>query len=68
MCTPIYRVTDFEVVVPYTLRVESDDGTEQTIDFEPVLVGELFGPLRDLDAFNQVKKMCGCAGRMLRGI
>src|SRR5579863_2157903 len=31
-----------------TLRVGFDDGTEQVIDFQPVLAGELFGPLRDL--------------------
>jgi hypothetical protein len=32
-----------------------DDGTSQTIDFEPVLAGELYGPLRDLRLFNQVE-------------
>lgn len=51
----IYRVESFQIVSPYTLRVRFDDGTEQTINFEPVLTGELFGPLRDLDLFNQVR-------------
>jgi uncharacterized protein DUF2442 len=51
----IYRVESFEVVSPYNLRVTFNDGTEQIIDFEPVLVGELFGPLRDLKLFNQVQ-------------
>ena len=51
---PIFRVRDFQVVAPYTLRVAFDDGTEQVIDFQPVLAGELFGPLRDLLLFNQV--------------
>jgi hypothetical protein len=51
---PIYRVEEFEIVGPYTLRVCFDDGAEQTIDFQPVLAGELFGPLRDLSCFNQV--------------
>jgi hypothetical protein len=51
----ICRVTSFQVVAPYTLRVQFDDSTEQLISFEPVLAGELFGPLRDLDVFNRVR-------------
>ena len=51
----IYRVESFEIVSPYTLKVRFDDNTEKVIDFEPVLSGELFGPLRDLNLFNQVK-------------
>ncbi len=42
---PIYRVRSFESVAPYTLRVQFDDNTEQVINFEPILAGELFGPL-----------------------
>ncbi|MBI3537436.1 MAG: DUF2442 domain-containing protein [Chloroflexi bacterium] len=52
---PIYRVRSFEIVAPYTLRVSFDDGTTETIDFQPILFGELFGPLRDLVLFNQVQ-------------
>ena len=33
----IYRVIGFAIVGAYTLRVEFDDGTEQMIDFRPVL-------------------------------
>jgi hypothetical protein len=55
MVHPIYRVVSFEIVAPYTLRVQFDDATEQTIDFYPVLAGELFRPLRDLYLFNQVQ-------------
>ena len=44
-----------EVVAPYTLRVRFNDGAVQVINFEPVLAGELFGPLRDLSLFNQVR-------------
>jgi hypothetical protein len=32
-----------------------DDGTERSIDFQPILMGELYGPLRDLSLFNQVR-------------
>src|SRR3982074_3553153 len=50
----IHRVESFEVAAPYTLNVIFGDGTQQLIDFQPVLAGELFGPLRDLTLFNQV--------------
>lgn len=51
----LHDVTDFEIVGDYTIRVVFDDGTEQTINFEPILIGPLFAPLRDLSIFNQVK-------------
>ncbi len=52
---PIYRVQSFEIVGPFTLRIGFDDGVEQTIDFLPILAGDLFGPLRNLELFNQVR-------------
>ncbi len=55
MTHPIYRVRSFEIVSAYTLRVRFDDNAEQTIDFRPILAGELYGPLRDLKLFNQVQ-------------
>jgi hypothetical protein len=55
MSHPIYRVRSFEIAAPYTLRIRFDDDTEQTIEFRPVLAGELYGPLRDLELFNQVR-------------
>jgi hypothetical protein len=51
----IYRVLSFENTVSYILRVQFNDATEQIIDFLPVLKGELYGPLRDLELFNQVR-------------
>ncbi|MFQ5614395.1 MAG: DUF2442 domain-containing protein [Anaerolineae bacterium] len=51
----LYDVTSFEIVGDYTLRVAFDDSTEQIIDFEPILLGPIFGPLRDLEIFNQVR-------------
>jgi len=50
----IFRVRRVEIVAPYSLRVGFDDGTEQVIDFRPVLAGELFGPLSELSVFNEV--------------
>jgi Protein of unknown function (DUF2442) len=55
MSHPIYRVRSFEIAAPYTLRIRFDDDTEQTIEFRPVFAGELYGPLRDLELFNQVR-------------
>jgi hypothetical protein len=55
MTHPIYRVRSFQIEGPYSLRVQFDDDTEQMINFGPILAGELYGPLRDLTVFNQVK-------------
>ena len=51
----ISRVQNFEIIAAYTLRVAFDDATEQIINFEPVLHGELYGPLRDADLFRRVR-------------
>jgi hypothetical protein len=51
----ICRVKSFQIVGPYTLRLHFDDGTTQTIDFLPVLEGELYSLLRDRALFEQVK-------------
>jgi len=55
MTHPIYKVQSFQIEGPYTLRVRFDDGTEQWIDFRPILAGALYGPLRDLAVFSQVR-------------
>ena len=55
MIHPIYCVRSFQIVAPYTLCVQFDDATEQTINFQPVLAGELYRPLRDLTLFDQVR-------------
>ena len=52
---PIHRVKGFRVEGPYTLWVAFTDGVERTIDFEPVLEGELYGPLQDQELFDQVQ-------------
>ena len=54
MVHPIHRVMSFRAVGPFTLAVSFTDGTEQRIDFRPVLRGALFGPLQDAVLFNQV--------------
>jgi uncharacterized protein DUF2442 len=52
---PIYRVLAYEMLGPYTLRVQFDDQSWQTIDFEPILRGAMYGPLRNLELFSQVR-------------
>lgn len=51
----IHRVIQFSIVDDYTILLVFDDQTEQVIDFEPILVGPIFGPLRDTTLFNQVE-------------
>lgn len=55
MTHPIHRVCSVEIVSEYTLSLRFEDDTEQTIDFRPILAGELYGPLRDMWLFNQVR-------------
>lgn len=55
MTHPIYRVVSFEIIGPYTLRVEFDDAEAQVIDFQSVLGGTLYGPLQDEGLLNQVE-------------
>ena len=54
MVHEIHAVLGFDKVAPFTLCVRFADGTSQVIDFEPVLYGELFGPLRDPAFFDRV--------------
>ncbi len=51
---PIHTVKAFEIAGAYRLRIEFGDGVVRTIDFRPILEGELYGPLRNLDTFNAV--------------
>ena len=51
---PIYRIESFERIGKYTLRLCFNDGVVRIIDFEPILAGELFGPLQDSSLFAQV--------------
>src|ERR1700710_1454114 len=50
----IYRVTAFRQTAPFILQAEFNDGTSRTSDFEPILHGELLGPLRDPEEFRRV--------------
>ena len=51
----LYHVTEFERAEGYRLRIRFDDGLERLIDLEPILWGELYGPLRDPQLFRTVR-------------
>ncbi len=51
----ICRVTSIEALGDYRLRVGFDDGSFREIDLEPVLEGEMYGPLRDRAMFSSVE-------------
>jgi hypothetical protein len=55
MWHPLVDVVGFVQVGTYVLLVRFDDGWKQTVVFEPVLYGEVFGPLRDPAVFAQVR-------------
>ena len=46
-------VTDVNAVEPYILDVTFSDGTCRRVDIEPLLVGEMFQPLRDPEMFRK---------------
>ena len=51
----LIKVTDVEIIAPYTLHIVFDDGAQRTINFEPALDGYYYEPLRDVSFFNQVR-------------
>ena len=55
MTHEIHRVTAFRQVDTYCLAVSFEDGSQQEIDFEPVLTGPVFGKLRKPTTFAGVK-------------
>ena len=50
-----HRIKKAAVVPPYGLKLEFEDGTVRDVDLEPILHGEMFGPLRDPAFFAQVR-------------
>ncbi len=50
----IHRVRGVRIVGDYTLEVNFADCTQQDIDFQPVMAGELYGPLLDRSLFGEV--------------
>jgi hypothetical protein len=55
MIHPIHSVCSFQIVGPFVLKVQFDDGITRTIDLSPVLYGDIYGPLRDPALFDAVR-------------
>ena len=54
MSHQIFRIISFEIVAPYTLKIHFDDDVSRVINFRPILVGEMYGPLSDIALFEKV--------------
>jgi len=52
---PLYHIASVESLGGYRLRIRFDDDLERIIDFEPILWGELYGPLRPMEMFETVR-------------
>ena len=52
---PIYKISDCQIIGPYTLSLKFDDGASRIINFKNILKGELYYNLNDLNYFNLVK-------------
>jgi hypothetical protein len=55
MSHPVHSVRSFQIVGPFILKVQFDDGITRIIDFSPVLHGEVYCPLRDPALFEAVR-------------
>jgi len=49
----LLRVTDVEYIKDFTMQLEFSDGKIKTIDFFPLLKGNIFEPLKNKDNFIQ---------------
>jgi len=51
----IHKIRAFKKAGPYTLEISFDDKCKRTIDFGPILAGDLYGPLKNPKVFNRVR-------------
>lgn len=50
----ICKIISLGITAPYTLELKFNDGAIKEINFERMLFGEMFSPLKDHKLFNQV--------------
>jgi hypothetical protein len=50
-----YHVIQAEYVSDYVLRLKFRDGTSGDIDLQPILLGDVFEPLKDVSFFKQFR-------------
>ena len=55
MSHEIHKIHSFKIAGPYTLEILFQDNHSKKINFLPLLHGEMFGPLQNIDCFNRVK-------------
>ena len=55
MIHPIYKIVSFKKIGPYILQIHFNDRSEKTVDFQPILKGKLYGPLKKQTLFNRVR-------------
>ena len=53
MHTRLYKITSFSLKDNFSIEFFFDDGTNKIIDFSPVLYGEMYGPLKNIELFRQ---------------
>lgn len=51
----VHQVTGFSYADGHSLEVVFEDGFRRVIDFLPVLIGSVYGPLQDPALFQQVQ-------------
>ncbi len=49
-----HSVKSFEIVAPFTLKINFEDNTSRTINFEPITGYGMYRALRDPEFFNKV--------------
>ncbi len=54
MSDQILHVNSARHVRDYLLEITFDNGTSKTVDLEPLLTGEMFEPLRDVEQFSRL--------------
>ncbi len=50
----IHQIKSFRITAPHTLEIIFEDNLYKTINFSPILTGEMYGPLKDPGYFNKV--------------
>lgn len=50
----IHKIKSFRLVGDYTIEIFFEDSTSKSINFSPILFGEMYGPLKDPNVFEKV--------------
>ncbi len=54
MLHEIHKVKSFKIAEPFTLEIVFEDSIHKTINFSPILKGDIYGPLNNVSYFNKV--------------